>query len=360
MGLGPYQGATAHVSLKTARMKAEEIRTILGRGGDPFAEMAERAARVRPPAKRTFGEVAADVLDLKEKTLKSARQTQHWRMTLNVYGKALTDLPVSDVTTQAVVDVLKPIWTTKPETASRLRARIERVLSYAKSLGLRDGENPARLKGHLDALLGDRDTLSRGHHAAMPYDDVPAFMARLRAEEGLAARALELTILTAARTIETLGATWAEFDGKEAVWNVPAERMKMKKPHAVPLSARAVEIIADLRKKKLAEWVFPGLGNRKPLSNMAMSKVLKRMAVDGVTVHGFRSSFRDWAGDRTAFPRDVAEAALAHKIGDATEQAYRRSDAIEKRRKLMDAWARFCLTPPKGGNVVPMGKQAGQ
>ena len=357
MGLGAFGRGARQVTLAAARDKAEAVRAILGRGGDPFKELPERIANAKP---KTFGEIVEDLLAAKTPDFKNEKHKAQWEMTLRVYAKPLHRIPVGEVTSDDVLGVLKPMWTEKPETASRLRGRIEKAIDYATALGQRTGDNPARWKGHMDHLLGKRKKLTRGHHAAMPYRDVPAFMSRLGDLDGFGARALEITILTAARTQETLQAKWAEFDLEKALWTVPADRMKMKREHLVPLPARAVAILKALHEKKLSEWVFPAIRPKRPLSNMTMSAVLKRMDLDDVTVHGFRSSFRDWAGDATNFPRDLAEMALAHRVGDETELAYRRGAAVEKRRKLMEAWARFCMTPPKAGNVVPIRKQAGQ
>ncbi|ASY58448.1 integrase arm-type DNA-binding domain-containing protein [Sinorhizobium sp. CCBAU 05631] len=341
MGLGSYGGGARHVSLADARHKAEAIRCILGRGGDPFKELPERIAAVKP---KTFGECADDFLAAKENTFRNDKHKAQWRMTLEVYAKPLRKIPVSDVSTDDVVRVLRPLWQDKQETASRLRGRIEKVLDYAKILKLRDGENPARWKGHLDHILGKRTKLKRGHHAAMAYADVPAFMAKLRETEGLGARALELCVLTATRSGEVLNARWSEIDFDAATWTIPAERMKAGKEHVVPLSAHALAILNALHEKQFSEFVFPGQAPRKPISNMAMTMVMRRLNASAFTVHGFRSAFRDWAGDATNFPRDVAEMALAHKVGDDTELAYRRGSALAKRRKLMDAWASYCLT----------------
>jgi len=240
-----------------------------------------------------------------------------------------------------VLGVLAPIWQTKQETASRVRGRIERVLDAAKAKGLRSGENPARWRGHLDHLLSKRRKLARGHHPAMPYPDVPAFMAALGERDAVAALALRFTILTAARSGEVLGARWSEIDRTTKTWVVPAERMKAGREHRVPLTDRACEILDALQAVRSGDYVFPGQPQGRPLSSMAMEMLLRRMKVESATVHGFRSSFRDWAGEATAFPREIAESALAHTVGDATERAYRRGDALEKRRLLMDAWARF-------------------
>jgi integrase len=275
-----------------------------------------------------------------------------WKMTLIVYSEPLRSKSVAEIVTEDVLKVLQPLWTTRPETASRLRGRIERVFDFARARGQRAGENPARWRGHLDAILPKRAKLTRGHHKAMPFDEVPAFMAALREREGVAPRALEFAILTAARSGEVLGARWNEFDLGAHVWIVPAARMKAGREHRVPLSARAVEILRKMEQTRMSEFVFPGIKPRRPLSVTALDRLLRGMKA-GVTAHGFRSAFRDWAGERTSFPRDVAEAALAHQVGDAVERAYRRGDALEKRRKLMDAWSNF-LDQPSRANVIPL------
>lgn len=271
-------------------------------------------------------------------------------MTLDRYAAPLRPRPVDEIDTEAVLAVLQPLWQTRPETASRLRGRVEAVLDAARAKGHipRNEANPARWKGHLDKLLPKRGTLSRGHHAALPYSDVPAFIAKLREKEAMAARALEFTILTAARSGEVLGARWEEINLAAKVWTVPANRMKAAREHRVPLSDRAADIIEELAEGKTSDCVFPGQRSARPLSSMALEIVLRRMNIEATT-HGFRSSFRDWAGEAT--PREIAEAALAHTIGDKAEQAYRRGDALDKRRKLMDAWASYCQ-PATPSNVV--------
>ena len=281
---------------------------------------------------------------------RNAKHKAQWKSTLATYAAPLRNKPVDTISTDDVLSVLKPIWSTKPETASRVRGRIEKVLDAAKAKGFREGENPARWRGHLDHLLPKQSNLARGHHAAMPYEQLPAFVASLRERDALAAVALELCILTAARSGELLGMRWSEIDLQNAIWSLPAERMKAGRPHRVPLSTRAVAILRKLEKSKRGEFVFAGHAPGKPLSNMAMDMLLRRMNVDA-TVHGFRSSFRDWAGNETPSPREVVETALAHVIGDKAEQAYRRSDALEKRRKLMEAWSSHCS---RGDTVVPM------
>jgi integrase len=263
-------------------------------------------------------------------------------MTLTVYAEPLRAKPVDKIETADVLAVLQPIWREKPETASRLRGRIERVLNAAKAKGYRTGENPAAWRGHLENLLPKPSRLSRGHHAAMRYQDVPAFVATLREREAVAGLALEFAIVTAARSGEILGARWSEVDLDAKVWTIPAERMKAAREHRVPLSEPALAILRKVNEAKVSDYVFPGQRPGKPLSVMALEMVLRRMGIEDATVHGFRSAFRDWAGNETNFPRELAEHALAHVIGDKAEQAYRRSDALMRRRELMDAWARHC------------------
>jgi integrase len=289
---------------------------------------------------------------------RNAKHRSQWTMTLTVYCGPLRSKPVAEVGIEDVLTVLQPLWTAKPETASRLRGRIERVLDFARARGQRSGENPARWRGHLDALLPKRAKLTRGHHKAMPFDDVPAFMSSLRERDGVAPLALEFAILTAARSGEVLGARWDEINLDAGLWTVPAARMKGSRAHRVPLSERAVEILRQMEQARISEFVFPGLKHNRPLSGMALEMVLRRMKVD-VTVHGFRSAFRDWAGERTTFPREIAEAALAHLVGDAVERAYRRGDALEKRRRLMDAWARFC-EPKESADVITIRRRGAE
>ena len=258
------------------------------------------------------------------------------------------DKAVTTVTTADVVQLLEPIWTSKTETASRLRGRIEAVLDYAKARGWREGENPARWRGHLSNLLPRPSRLARVvHHPALPSQRIGAFMVDLRAEDGIAARALQFTILTAARTGEVIGARWSEIDLEGGTWTVPGERMKAGREHRVPLTEPAVAVlraVLPLRNQKHGDWIFPSTRLRKPLSNMAMTALLRRMKREDITVHGFRSTFRDWAAENTAHSREVAEAALAHVLADKVEAAYRRGDLFEKRRRLMEDWAKYCGT----------------
>lgn len=338
MGLGPARD----VSLAVAREKAGAARRALAEGRDPLAE--KRSATPIP----FFGDFADALIDELAPGFRNDKHLAQWRMTMQTYAAPLRRLRVDEVSTDDVLAVLKPIWTTKPETASRVRGRIERVIDAARARGLRLGENPARWRGHLDHLLPKRQRLTRGHHAALPHSEIPQLLTDLRSSEGIASRALAFTILTAARSGETIGATWAEIDLEAEVWTVPAARMKAGREHRVPLSSSAMEIVREFlagrEKPDPAGLVFPGARRGTKLSQMALAMALRRRR-PGFTVHGFRSSFRDWAGDATGFPREVAEAALAHAVGDGAERAYRRSDALEKRRKLMDAWDRYLNTP---------------
>ena len=338
MGLG----SAASVPLAHAREKAASARRTVAQGLNPIDE------RKRDGGIPTFGEMADDVRQTLSAGFRNEKHKAQWKSTLEGYAAPLRAKPVDTIATDDVLAVLKPIWTTKAETASRVRGRIEKVLDAAKAKGFRDGENPARWRGHLDHLLPRPSKLARGHHAAMPYQDVAAFIAQLRKREATSALALELCILTAARSGEILGMRWPEIDLDKKIWTVPAGRMKAGREHRVPLSPRAVAILRQLAKVKIGEFVFAGQARNKPLSNMAMEMVLRRMKIEDATVHGFRSSFRDWAGNVSSFPREVTETALAHVIGDKAEQAYRRGDALEKRRKLMEAWASFCEPKPIG------------
>lgn len=334
MGLGPV----AQVDLKTARLKAAAARQLVADGRDPIAErqLEEKSAT-------TFGEVAERAIATLEDGWRSTKTANQWRASLKTHASEIWKMPVSAVTTAHVRDALEPIWQSLPETATRVRARLEHVLDVARVEGLRQGENPARWKGHLQLLLG-RQAKDRAHHEAMPYEDVPAFIQRLRLRRANAARALEFLILSATRTTETRLARWSEIDGD--FWVIPGERMKNGREHIVTLTPRMLEILDEMKFQRAAgDYIFPGDQRIEPMSNMAMLNLLQRMDVE-VTVHGFRSSFRDWAGDRTSFPREVAELALAHRVGSETELAYRRRTALDKRRQLMTDWSTYCTTPP--------------
>jgi integrase len=333
-------GSARDVSLARARELAGHARAKLAEGANP--------KEGRRSAGASFGECADQLIAAMRPSWRNRKHVAQWEMTLRDYAAPLRRLPVDKITTDDVISVLKPVWHEKPETASRLRGRIERVLDAAKAKGLRSGENPARWRGHLDQLLPKRQQLTRGHHAAMDYADLPAFIEALQAREGSAARALEFAILTAARSGEVLGARWQEFDLNRGVWTVPANRMKAGREHRVPLSRRALEILKGMSDIRDGDFVFPGQRAGRPLSVMALEMVLRRMKIDNATVHGFRSAFRDWAAECTHFPNEVCEAALAHVIENKAEAAYRRGDLFEKRRKLMEAWASYCTTVTAG------------
>lgn len=340
MGLG----SARDVTLSRARDLAAECRGHLAEGRDPIEARKQQRERDKPVP--TFGEAADSLIADIEKDWTNEKHRNQWKRALEIDAKLLRPMEVNKIEVEHVLKVLRPIWREKPETASRIRNRIERVLDASAALGHRSKENPARWRGNLDSLLGKRDRLTRGHHKAVPIDDMPDFVQQLRARSATAALALEFTLLTAARTGEVIGATWAEVDRAKKVWRVPGERMKMGRPHEVPLSPRAIEILEAAlgdRQVKPTDPIFHGPRRSEPLSNMSMAMLMRRMQVDA-TPHGFRSTFRDWAGDRTNFPREIIEHALAHQVGDGTEQAYRRSSALEKRRKLMDAWSRFVGT----------------
>lgn len=339
MGLGGYP----NVSLAQARADAKVIRTQIAAGLDPFVERDREAPK-------TFGEVADMVLADKEKGWIKPKQGANWRRSLNHYCEPIRGIMVETISTAHVVQVLKPIFEQTPETARQTRYRIEFVLDYATTLGMRDGDNPARWRGHLKTLFGDTKRTTKKHFAAMPYRELPEFIGKLQARDAMAAMALEFTILTCARTSETLEAKWPEIDLEQKIWTVPAERMKMKREHTVPLSERVVSILEKLHPVRSSDdgYIFQGARPNRPLSNMSMNMLLRRMKIENVTTHGFRSTFRDYCGDCTSFPREVAEAALSHAVGDAVERSYRRSDALEKRRALMQAWADYCAGTQSG------------
>lgn len=348
MGLGPARDVT----LARARDLAAECRAHLAEGRDPIE--ARKVQRERDKPAPTFGEAADALLAEIEKDWTNEKHRYQWKRALEVEAKSLRDMPVNEIEVEHVLKVLRPIWREKPETASRTRNRIERVLDASAALGHRSRDNPARWRGNLDSLLGKRERLTRGHHKAVAIDDTPDFMEQLRSRSAMAALALEFTILTAARTGEVIGATWSEIDRPKKLWRVPGERMKMGKLHEVPLSVRALEILDTAvgnRNVKPEDPIFHGPRASGALSNMSMAMLMRRMQVDA-TPHGFRSTFRDWAGDRSSFPREIIEHALAHRVGDETEQAYRRSSALEKRRKLMDAWARFLGSRTAGDRSI--------
>lgn len=334
-------GSVFDVSLAKAREKAADVRALLLDGKDPRQERAKAKADKKPAM--TFGTFALGLVSDIEDGFKNPKHRQQWRNTLVTYAQPLFDLAIAEVTTEHVLAVLQPIWLSKPETASRVRGRIERVLDAAKVKGLRSGENPARGRGHLDLLLPKRNKAAVKHHSALPFTEIAAFMVEVGKRPAVAARALEFTVLTAARSGETRGMSWAEIDLEKKLWTVPGNRMKAAAMHEVPLSDAALAIVTALKpeKAKPADFVFPAPRGRA-LSDMALSQLLKRMERPDITVHGFRSTFRDWAGEKTQFGREEVEMALAHTLASSVERAYRRGRALEKRRELMAAWAEYC------------------
>ena len=369
MGLGPARGAGA-VSLAEARGKRDEALAIVRAGRDPLdereaAKAAAKAAAMEAEAKgKTFRDVTALYLAAHEAGWRNPKHRQQWENTLVAYVyPVMGDVPVSDVATGQVMACLETIWRATPETASRVRGRIEAVLDYATARGWRTGENPARWRGHLANLLPASTKVRKvQHHPALPWRDMGACMADLAAAGGVAALALRFAILTAARSGEARGATWAEVDMAQAVWTVPGERMKGGKPHRVPLSVPVLDVlraVLPLRDRQAGDFVFPGGRPGSPLSDVALAKVLHRIGRDDVTVHGMRSTFRDWAAETTGYAREVAEAALAHVNADKVEAAYRRSDLFEKRRQMMEAWSTYCTRPAPAGEVVPIRRTAG-
>jgi integrase len=357
MGLGPVHA----LGLAEAREKARDCRRLRLDGLDPIEarKVARMQARLDAAKAMTFEACAERYIASHKAGWRNPKHAAQWPATLATYVyPVFGSLPVQAVDVRLVMNAIEPIWTTKPETASRVRGRIESVLDWATARGFRQGENPARWRGHLENLLPKKSKVRRvEHHAALPHAEIAAFMTELRQQEGVAASALEFAILTAARTGEVIGATWNEIDFAEQLWTVPAERMKAGKEHRVPLSDAALAILEDLREVQQDNFVFPGGKAGRPISNMAMLMLLRRMGRGDLTAHGFRSSFRDWAAERTGFPAEVAEMALAHTVSDKVEAAYRRGDLFQKRRHLMEAWAKFCAAPALG-RVVPIRQAA--
>ncbi len=354
MGLGTPE----NVPLAAARKLAADAKAAFAEGRDPIAERVE--ARPKPeeatvvalpgPKRRarsqggvTFWSFADKLIDEIEDGFRNDKHRKQWRATLKTHAAKLCEMEIVSIVTDDIVATLQPIWLKVPETARRVRGRIERVLDAARVAGHRDGENPARWKGHLELMM-PKQRKATGHHAAMHYAQVPNFYGHVRRRPATAARALEFAILTAARTGEVIGMTWGEVDLENRLWTIPALRMKAEAEHAVPLTDRAMTLLGALRPEnpKPHQLVFPAQRSGK-LSNMAMSMLLRRMGIEGVTVHGFRSSFRDWAGEETNFERETVEMALAHAIGNKAERAYRRGRALAKRRALMEAWEAYCL-----------------
>ena len=362
MGLGPLHDVT----LADARVAAFEARKLRRAGVNPIKARDDVRAKARLETAKsiTFRDAAEAYMEAHRVGWRNAKHADQWRNTLETYAyPVLGALPVQGVDVALVMKVLEPIWATKTETASRVRGRIESVLDWASARGYRLGENPARWRGHLENLLPRRSKVQKvEHHPALPYGEVGAFMTGLRKQEGTAASALEFLILTACRTGEVIGARWGEVNIGEALWTVPPERVKAGRRCRVPLAPAALTIINSMQGVHTEHgggFVFPGGKRDRPLSDAALWAALKRTGRSDLTVHGFRSTFRDWAAERTNFPREVAEAALGHVVPGAVEAAYLRSDLFEKRRRLMDEWARFCRSGAKAGQVVAIrGRQA--
>ncbi len=354
MGLGSISDMT----LEQARDKADSLRKQLKSGIIPLIEKQRQASENKAQIAKsmTFQQCADAYINAHRAGWKNPKHIQQWQNTLSQYAfPVFGDLDVKFIDTGLITKCLEPIWLVKNETAGRVRGRIESILDWATVHEYREGVNPARWRGHLDKLLAKPSKIQKiEHHKALPYTEVGGFIDQLRRQDGIAAKCLEFTILTAARTGETIGATWDEIDLDSKTWTIPAVRMKAEREHRVPLSGHALNILNEMAAVRLNNYVFPG--NKKGLSNMAMLAVLKRMERAEITVHGFRSTFRDWAAESTAYPGEVVEMALAHAIKNLTEAAYRRGDLLEKRSRLMEEWARYCKTSKLSGDVVPINK----
>jgi integrase len=353
MGLGPLHT----ISLARAREKAREAREARIDGKDPLKlRQDERDARKLEAAKlMTFNSAAEGYIKAHEGRWHNAKHRWQWSTTLEQFVlPTLGKLPVQEIDVGLVLKAIEPIWTTKPETASRVRGRVERILDWAAARGHRTGANPARWQGHLEHLLPGRDKVAgTTHYAALPYSEIASFMADLNQRESIAARALEFAILTAGRTSEVLGARWDEVSTTKHLWVVPPERMKTKREHRVPLSEAALTVLERVAAVRQDDFIFPGQKAQKPLSSMSMLMLLRRMGRADLTAHGFRSTFRDWAAEQTSFPSELAEMALAHTVSDKVEAAYRRGDMFQRRRQLAEAWSRYCDgLPAKDNNVI--------
>jgi len=353
MGLG----SVADVTLAEAREAAREARALVRQGVDPIAKRQAARAALRLDAAKavTFEECAERYIGSHAAGWRNPKHAAQWPSSLKTYVyPVFGSLPVQAIDTGLVMKAVEPLWVTKTETASRVRGRIESVLDWAAARGYRQGENPARWRGHLENLLPKKSKVSRiEHHAALPYAEIADFMASLRQQEGTAARALEFTILTAARTGEVLGAKWPEIDLEGRLWTIPGERMKAGKEHRVSLSGAAIAVLERMQEVRSGDHVFPGARARRPISNMALLMTLRRMGRRDLTTHGFRSTFSDWCAEQTNTPSEVREMALAHAVSDKVEAAYRRGDLFEKRRQLMAAWARFCAAPTGEADILP-------
>ena len=362
IGLGAF--CPNNNTLAMARNKAIRLKAMINQGIDPIEQSLQDKAKAQAVIKAnkvkdeknqaTFDKVALEYIESKKAEWKNVKHRQQWVNTLTTYAfPTIGKIPVSGIETEHVLAILKPIWRTKTETATRVRTRLEAVLSYAEAHNWRSGGNPARWRGHLSVILPSPQKLKElKHHSALSYGELPSFMDILSNTDGMGARALELTILTATRTKESLGARWEEFDLNNRVWTIPKERMKAGVEHRVPLSDQAMKVATKMADQKMSEYVFPNRATGKPMSNAGMSSVLKRLERTDITVHGFRSTFRDYVAEKTNTPGRTAEAALAHKLKDASEAAYQRGDLIEKREILMQLWGNYCY--PTGEKVIQM------
>lgn len=348
VSLGLYPAVT----LTEARRKAEEQRILHKSGVNPV-EVKRRVAATSQKG-RTFAQVTEEFLEAKSGEWSNAKHRQQWKNTLSQHAEKLSDLNVEEITTEDVLSVLMPIWNEIPETASRVRGRIESILDYAKVRKLREGENPASWRGNLAHVLPKRQILTRGHHRALPYTEIPEFIKTVRTRNDMSAIALEITILTALRTSEVIKGEWSEIDFEKEIWTIPAARTKAKRAHRIPLTPRIIQLLSQLRERKFNKFIFPSGKAESSLSSNAMEMLLRRLDAKNTTVHGMRSSFRDWAGDETEAQREVIEAALGHVIGDKAEAAYRRGDAMAKRRALMISWEEYCCGSKKNSNVVSL------
>lgn len=356
MGLG----SVSDVPAKDARRRVAEARALVLDKIDPVEQRRQQASTAFELAAKkaagsfTFKRMALAYIEANRAGWKNAKHASQWANTLATYAyPVMGEKPVSEVDTALVLEILTPIWHGKTETAKRLRGRIEQVLAYAKVKGYRQGENPAAWRGHLDNVLPQPSKIApRQHHPALPYDQMSEFLGKLREHEGISVLCLEFVILTASRSGEARKATWDEIDLERAVWVVPASRMKAHKEHRVPLSATALAVLEKAKALCQGDYVFPGVRSGKPMSDMSLTMLLRRMH-PGITVHGFRSSFRDWAAEVTHYPGEMAEMALAHAVGNKVEAAYRRGDMFEKRRQMMADWATWC-EPKKTGKVLPI------
>jgi integrase len=360
MGLGSLNT----ISLAEAREVARECRKLCRDGVDPIEQRRAKlaAARIESAKIMTFDACAERYIAAQRPGWRNKKHASQWPNTIATYvSPVFGAVPVQAVDVGLVMKALEPIWHEKPETASRVRGRIESVLDWAAARGYRQGENPARWRGHLENLLPKKTKVRRvKHHAALPYPEIGNFMVELRQQEGIAARALDFTILTVGpRTGGVIGAEWSEIDWQARLWTIPGERMKGGQEHKVPLSDAAMAILAEMQDIRQNDFIFPGAKAGRPISNMAMLMTLRRMGRGGITVHGFRSTFKDWASDCTNFPREIIEMAMAHAIEDRVEAAYRRGEALVKRRQLMEAWAKHCATTrinKPSDNVVSMAR----